>query len=41
MQGFVVGADALSRRLIVVFNGEDEKDGRETALKPENLHVES
>lgn len=36
-QGLVVGADAASQRIIVLFNGEGGEDGKEIALKPENV----
>ena len=35
-QGFVIGADAGSQRLIVAFKSEGEEEGKEVALKPEN-----
>jgi hypothetical protein len=37
VQGLVVGADAASQRIIVLFNGEGGEDGKEIALKPENV----
>jgi hypothetical protein len=37
LQGFVVGADASSQRIIVVFKNEGEEEGKEMALKPDNL----
>jgi len=36
-QGFVIGADASSQRLVVAFKSEGEEEGKEIALKPENV----
>jgi hypothetical protein len=38
-QGLAVGADASSQRIIVVFGGEGDEEGKEMALKPENLKL--
>jgi hypothetical protein len=38
-QGFAVGADTSSQRIIVVFSGEGDEEGKEMALKPENLKL--
>ena len=38
-QGLVVGADASTHRIIVSFNGEGEEEGKEVALKPDNLKL--
>jgi hypothetical protein len=39
VQGLAVGADSASQRIIVLFNGEGGEDGKEIALKPENLKI--
>jgi hypothetical protein len=39
VQGLVVGADISSQRIIVLFDGEGSEDGKEIALKPENVKM--
>jgi hypothetical protein len=36
-QGLVVGADAASQRIIVLFSEVGGDEGKEIALKPENI----
>ena len=38
-KGLIVGADAASQRIIVLFDGEGGDDGKEIALKPENVKM--